>query len=140
MKRHTLAVAALALIGASAQAATITGPTVLYMGHDYSLLSADSWAASEAYAVSQGGHLVSIDDDAENTFILSTFRPTGSIWIGLKRVGLGASVQAKSATDAPRPTRSRPIQIEPVGRKVLRINEFSAASSIDTRCPPWLTA
>ena len=69
------------------------------MGHDYTLLTADNWAASEAYAVSQGGHLVSIDDAAENSFILSTFRPTGSIWIGLERVGLGASVADFAWTD-----------------------------------------
>ena len=99
MKLHSLTFAALVLIGVSAQAATITGPTVLYMGHDYTLLTADNWAASEAYAVSQGGHLVSIDDAAENSFILSTFRPTGSIWIGLERVGLGASVADFAWTD-----------------------------------------
>ena len=99
MKLHALALATFALVGASAQAATITGPTVLYMGHDYSLLTADNWAASEAYAVSQGGHLVSIDDAAENTFILSTFRPSGSIWIGLERVGLGSSVADFAWTD-----------------------------------------
>ena len=84
MKLRTLAFAALAVFGATAQAAT-TGPTIAYNGHNYTLLTSDNWASSEAYAVSQGGHLVSIDDAAENTFILNTFRPSGSIWIGLLR-------------------------------------------------------
>ena len=86
MKLRTLAFAALAVFGATAQAAT-TGPTIAYNGHNYTLLTADNWASSEAYAVSQGGHLVSIDDAAENTFILDNFRLSGSIWIGLQRTG-----------------------------------------------------
>ena len=65
MKLRTLAFAALAVFGATAQAA-ITGPTIAYNGHNYTLLNSDDWASSEAYAVSQGGHLVSIDDAAEN--------------------------------------------------------------------------
>jgi len=85
MKLRTLAFAALAVFGIAAQAATAIGPTISYNGHDYTLLTADNWAPSEAYAISQGGHLVSIDDAAENNFILSTFRPNGSIWIGLER-------------------------------------------------------
>ena len=85
MKLHTLAFAALAVFGAAAQAAMATGPTITYMGHAYTLLTTDDWAPSEAYAASQGGHLVSINDAAENAFILSTFRPAGSIWLGLKR-------------------------------------------------------
>jgi hypothetical protein len=89
MKLSTLAFAALTAFGAAAQAATATGPTISYNGHDYTLLTADDWAPSEAYAISQGGHLVSIDDAAENNFILGTFRPNGSIWLGLERVGAG---------------------------------------------------
>lgn len=86
MKLSTLALAALAVFGASAQAATSTAITASYMGHDYTLLTADNWADSEAYAVSKGGHLVSIDDAGENTFILNTFRKDyGSIWLGLER-------------------------------------------------------
>ena len=99
MKLRTLALAALAVFGASAQAAVATGPTISYNGHAYTLLTADDWAPSEAYAISQGGHLVSIDDAAENSFILSTFRPVGSIWIGLERVGLGSSITDFAWTD-----------------------------------------
>jgi len=99
MKLRTLAFAALAVFGAAAQAATATGPTISFNGHDYTLLTTDDWAPSEAYAISQGGHLVSIDDAAENTFILGTFRSVGSIWLGLERVGTGNNLADFAWTD-----------------------------------------
>jgi hypothetical protein len=56
-------------------------------GHFYGLTPIGSWTSAEAYAVSLGGHLVTIDDAAENEFIHATFL-TGAgasedFWIGL---------------------------------------------------------
>ena len=99
MKLRTLAFAALAVFGTAVQAATANGPTISYMGHDYTLLTTDDWAASEAYAISQGGHLVSINDAAENTFINSTFSSAGSLWLGLERVGAGNDLADFAWTD-----------------------------------------
>ncbi|HYA39623.1 MAG TPA: lectin-like protein [Candidatus Methylomirabilis sp.] len=57
-------------------------------GHFYDTTPAgSSWTDAEAYAISQGGHLVSIDDSAENAFIQATFltgpSATEDFWIGL---------------------------------------------------------
>jgi hypothetical protein len=57
-------------------------------GHLYGTTPAgSSWTDAEAYAVSQGGDLVTIDDGAENAFIQSTFLTgagaTETFWIGL---------------------------------------------------------
>ncbi len=89
MKFRTLAFAALTFVGAAAQAVTTTGPTISYNGHDYTLLTAENWIDSEAYAVTQGGHLVVVDDAAENSFINSTFGSDKTIWLGLQRLGAG---------------------------------------------------
>ena len=55
--------------------------------HEYYLLSPDSWSRSEDFADSIGGHLVSINDSAEQSWVYDTFgAPSGtdrSIWIGL---------------------------------------------------------
>src|SRR5688500_16633744 len=64
-------------------------------GHQYHLLRGDdpfagfTWAEAEAKATSLGGHLVAINDAAENSWLLENF-PGGSlgvldyyIWIGL---------------------------------------------------------
>ena len=67
------------------------------------------------------------------------FTLLGSKPAQLRYVLAEPSVQAKLSTGM-LALRSRPIQIEPDGRNLLRMKVFSAASSIDTRCPPWLTA
>lgn len=49
-----------------------------YEGHIYYLLDTNGtkwWAASETEAVSLSGHLVSINDDVENQWVLDTFGP-----------------------------------------------------------------
>ena len=70
-----------------ARAAVLAGPlTNAANGHAYYLLSPLSWTANEAEAVSLGGHLVTINDEAEQQWIANTFLPlagTHYLWIGL---------------------------------------------------------
>jgi hypothetical protein len=64
-------------------------PSVIYgpitnpaNGHQYYLLSQSSWDDAEARAVTLGGHLVTINNQAENDFITTTFSGYTDIWIG----------------------------------------------------------
>ncbi len=56
-------------------------------GHTYYLLSATNWPAAEAIAVSLGGHLVTLNDAAENAWVFTTFSTFGggdwTLWTGL---------------------------------------------------------
>ncbi len=56
-------------------------------GHTYMLLSEENWTSSEAEAVALGGHLVTINDAAEDSWVYNTFGNWNgsprSIWIGL---------------------------------------------------------
>ena len=76
---------ALALIPAAAMAAVQVGPVVNPAnGHQYYLLSQNTWTGAEAEAIGMGGHLVTINDGAENTWVWNTFAPYGHpLWIGL---------------------------------------------------------
>ncbi|HXJ75077.1 MAG TPA: C-type lectin domain-containing protein, partial [Candidatus Dormibacteraeota bacterium] len=71
------------------RAAVLAGPiTNAANSHIYYLLSTNTWRASEAEARALGGNLVTINDAAENEWVLNTFFPlTGvpyaSLWIGL---------------------------------------------------------
>ena len=62
--------------------ARITNPA---NGHTYVLLDAKSWGASETEAQQLGGHLVTIDNAAEQVFVWDHFGAGGqrSLWIGL---------------------------------------------------------
>ncbi|MBC7771635.1 MAG: hypothetical protein H7210_03995 [Pyrinomonadaceae bacterium] len=51
-------------------------------GHVYVLLSPGSWANAELTATALGGHLVTINDAAENEFVYSTFGAQRDLWIG----------------------------------------------------------
>jgi hypothetical protein len=57
-------------------------------GHVYYLLPQSTWSASEADAQALGGHLVTINDQAEQQWVFSTFGSYGgtdkSLWIGLR--------------------------------------------------------
>jgi len=59
-------------------------------GHSYYLLSGATWTASEGAAAALGGHLVTINDAAEEDFVYSTFASYGGVnrvlWIGLTDV------------------------------------------------------
>src|SRR5262245_33183211 len=87
---HFLALVVLSLAtGFGARAAVLAGPiTNAANGHLYYLLSANTWTASEPEARGLGGHLVTINDVAENQWVMNTFSPlTGvaeaRLWIGL---------------------------------------------------------
>jgi Ca2+-binding RTX toxin-like protein len=59
--------------------------TYNYNGHTYSLSNAGTWTEAEAQAVSLGGHLVTINDQAENDWIINTLlnnQPMNDLWIG----------------------------------------------------------
>ena len=59
-----------------------------YGGHEYAVpYNYLTWTAAEAEAVSLGGHLASINDAAENIWVLSAFNLNFCNWIGLNRVG-----------------------------------------------------
>lgn len=71
----------------SSQPGVLTGPIVNPAnGHSYFLLATATWTNSEASAISLGGHLVTINDQAENDWIFSTFSEYGGVhralWIG----------------------------------------------------------
>jgi hypothetical protein len=48
-------------------------------GHWYYLLEANYWTNAEAQAVQLGGHLVTINDAAENAWVLNTFGNYGGV-------------------------------------------------------------
>lgn len=55
-----------------------------YNGHNYDLVyggATGNWYTAEAAAVALGGHLVTINDASEQTWLISTFG-TGRYWIG----------------------------------------------------------
>lgn len=77
------ALAFMVFAGPRAYAAVLVGPlTNAANGHIYYLLSTNSWTVAEAEAVSLGGHLVTINDDAEQKWVYSAFG-SNEVWIGL---------------------------------------------------------
>jgi len=59
-----------------------TSPVFNYNGKSYLLSSAGTWTQAQAQAVSFGGNLVTVNDAAENQFLVNTFG-TERLWIGL---------------------------------------------------------
>ncbi|MFN6104044.1 MAG: lectin-like protein [Planctomycetaceae bacterium] len=59
-------------------------------GHIYYLLTQNNWSNSEAEAVGLGGHLATVNDAAENAWIVSNYSGFGGVsralWIGLNDV------------------------------------------------------
>jgi hypothetical protein len=76
------------LVGTSQSIASIVSGPISFGGHDYYVLSKNTWTASEAEAVTLGGHLVAINDLLEDQFILNSIilgqgHDTDPLWIGL---------------------------------------------------------
>ncbi len=84
--RRQLTIVLLSIAIASLSSSALAGPTFSYNGHRYFLTEPGTWAEAEAEAVAAGGHLVTINDAAENAWVAATFNPdppnTGA-WIGL---------------------------------------------------------
>ena len=85
--RGSVLVTCLAVGDRGVHAAIVAGPIVNPAnGHQYYLLSPTTWTASEAEAITLGGHLVTINNAAENQFIVDTFILNGHVsdplWIG----------------------------------------------------------
>jgi hypothetical protein len=80
--------AAIATTSADIIAGPITNPA---NGHDYYLLSPNTWTASEMEAESLDGTLAVIKNDDEQKWVFSTFATYGgtnrNLWIGLFRTG-----------------------------------------------------
>lgn len=81
----TLLIVAAASVG---RADVIAGPiTNAANGHVYFLLPSTNWTAAESEAVGLGGHLVTINDVAENHWVFTNFANFGGVeralWIGL---------------------------------------------------------
>lgn len=75
-----------ALLLTAIVAPTFAGP--IYNGHTYTLTTvASSWTLAEAEAISAGGHLVAINDAAEQSYLISEFG-LSRFWIGLNDVAL----------------------------------------------------
>jgi hypothetical protein len=89
MPRLRLIVVLILICAARTWAASpILGPVINPANsHEYFLLSIDTWTASESAAQGLNGHLVTINDAAEQTWVYSTFgAPSGSdrsLWTGL---------------------------------------------------------
>ena len=60
-----------------------TSPYFAYNGKFYLLSNAATWKEAQAQAVSLGGNLVTVNDAAENQFLVNTFGGTEQLWIGL---------------------------------------------------------
>lgn len=100
MFRNLNSVSVIAIVvGASCSASSLAGIIVGPItnpanGHDYILLTTDNWTNSEAQAVALGGHLVTVDDQAEQDWVFDVFARAGgsgrAIWTGLRSLSDGA--------------------------------------------------
>jgi len=73
-------------VGPPAGATVLAGPLENPAGfHHYYLLETTNWATAAAEAVALGGHLATVETEAENTWLWETFAAiaSGPFWIGL---------------------------------------------------------
>ena len=71
-----------------------------YNGHTYLLSTSTTWEGAEAQAIAMGGHLVTINDLAENTWVANTFKGADR-WIGLTdKVTEGTFIWASGETSS----------------------------------------
>jgi hypothetical protein len=65
------------------KASVLGGPvTNSANGHVYMFLSSQTWLDAEAEAITLGGHLTTVNDAAEDTWLWSTFGPSSSFMAG----------------------------------------------------------
>jgi hypothetical protein len=98
MKKMIILAVTMLAAAVTSRAATLAGPIVNPAnGHTYYLLTTDTWQNSELQAVALGGHLATINDQAEQTWVFSTFGSYGgvnrSLWLGLREVGAEGNYQ-----------------------------------------------
>ena len=88
MKHLITSIAALGLLAGAASAQVGILDTVVNPanGHTYHLLDNSDWIDAETTAIALGGHLATVEDLAENTFLTSNFSDFGGttrhLWIG----------------------------------------------------------
>jgi hypothetical protein len=86
--KSILTLAIIALLGAaSVNAQILTNAFNPATGHNYYLLAQSTWTVAESQAITLGGHLVTINDAAENNWVSTAFSHFGGVehglWIGL---------------------------------------------------------
>lgn len=92
LRRLSVGFAFICASAADSVGSILQGPfTNLANNHVYYMLDESTWTAAETEAVSLGGHLVTINNSAENTWLISTFDPLAtsaadSFWIGLNDI------------------------------------------------------
>lgn len=97
MKTTATTTLGIILVSAStAFASILSGPVYNpATSHYYYLLNPSPWTTSETEAVSLGGHLVTVNNAAENSFLLSTFSNYGGVnralWTGLNDAAVEGS-------------------------------------------------
>jgi hypothetical protein len=75
------------LVVASSQPTVVDTAYNPTTGHLYELLSNSDWLSAEATAVTLGGHLVTINDQAENDWLFNKWGTTHSLMIGATDAG-----------------------------------------------------
>ena len=60
-----------------------SSPVFSFNNKFYTLTTAASWTQAQAQAVALGGNLVTVNDAAENQFLVNTFGGTERLWLGL---------------------------------------------------------
>ena len=87
MKRLFAPLAALPLLTFTSQAAVVAGPVINPAnGHSYYVISQNTWTNAQLEAKSMKGNLATIDDAAEQNWVVSNFNTPLSpraLWIGL---------------------------------------------------------
>ena len=111
-------------LGLSAHAGILAGPVANPTnGHIYYLLSQNTWSNAEAEAVSLGGHLATVRNQAENAWIFQTFSSYGGeariLWIGLSDRDKKFHFTWSSASPLPTPRGRRANRTTPAGVKTL---------------------
>jgi hypothetical protein len=91
MKAIFSALAFIAMCHTVSAVSTVGGPVYNPAnGHNYYLLSAATWDSAEAFSQSLGGHLVTINNAAENNWVYANIisgHPDLNPWTGLNDMG-----------------------------------------------------